>query len=152
MGYATHLGPVRYGTIKDGSSINCGSPILTQSATLAYTDTSAKNLFKLPAGAKIISVILDVTTAFNAGTTNVIDIGTTADGALYVNDAAGGTTGHFTCTLVAANLASMLNIGTADVQVTATYVPTGTAASTGAATISVQYEMRNTDGTTTVSP
>lgn len=152
MGYATHLGPVRYGTIREGASANCGSPVLTQSATLAYTDTSAKNLFKLPAGAKIISVILDVVTAFNAGTTNVIDIGTSADGALYVNDAAAGTTGHFTCTLVAGNLASIINVGTSDVQVTATFVPTGTAASAGAANISVQYEMRNTDGTVTTNP
>lgn len=152
MGYATHLGPARFGTEREGAGLNCGSPVLTQSATLAHTNTTAKNLFRLPAGAKIISVILDVTTAFNAGTTNVIDIGTSANGALYVDDAAAGTVGHFTCTLVAANLASMVNIGSADVQVTATYVPTGVVASAGAATISVQYEMRNTDGTVTHTP
>lgn len=152
MGYSTHLGPARQGTVKEGASANCGSPLLTQSNTIAYTDTTAKNLFILPAGAKVVDFKLDVVTAFNAGTTNVLDIGTTADDDLFVNDAAVGTAVHATCTLVAANLASIINIGTSDVQVTATYVPSGTAATAGSATVTVIYEMRNPDGTSTPVP
>lgn len=152
MGFQTHLGPARFGTSKEGAGFNCGLPVLSQSNTLAYTDTAAKNICILPAGAQIISIILDVTTVFNAGDTNVIDIGTTADGALYVNDAAAGTAVHAVCTLVAANLASVINVGSSDVQITATYVPGGTAAGTGAATVTVNYVMRNPDGTVTHNP
>ena len=152
MPFATHLGPIRFGTVKEGSSINCGLPVLTQSATLAYTDTTAKNLFIIPAGAQILSVVLDVITAFNDTTTNVIDVGNTADGAFYVNDAEAGTAVHVVATLVAANLATITNIGTSDVQVTATYAGTGTGSSAGSARVTMTYIMRNSDGTVTPAP
>ncbi len=46
--------------------------------TLAYTDTTNKTLFVLPANAVILDVILHVTTVFNDSGTDVIDVGTTA--------------------------------------------------------------------------
>ena len=152
MAFSTRLGPHRQGTVKEGSGANCGLPILSQAGTVAYTDTSAKSLFILPAGSKIISVIVDVTTAFNSSGTDLLDVGTTANGALYVNDLDVSSTGHNVCTLVAGNLASILNVGTSDVTVTATYAQSVADAAAGAATVTVNYIQRNTDGTTTVAP
>lgn len=152
MGYSTHLGPARFGTVKENAGMNCGGPILTQSATLAYTDTTAKNLFIIPAGSRITAIKIDVVTAFNSSGTDLVDVGTTADGAFYVNDADVSSTVHATATLVAANLASVINVGTSDVQVTATYAQSVADASAGAATISIEYVMRNPDGTNTPTP
>jgi len=80
MALATHLGSWLLGTVKNttgttaGTIRNIGATIVTQSNTLAYTDTSAKQLFVLPAGAQILSFTVDVPTAFNAATNNVITI------------------------------------------------------------------------------
>ena len=152
MTYSTHLGPTRNGTVKDGSGANCGGPVLSQSATIAYTDTTAKNLFIIPAGSKVVDIKLDVITAFDAGDTNTLDIGSSTDGDLFVDGASVATEVHATATLVAANLASIVNIGTTDMQVTATYIPAGTAAGEGSAIITMLYQMRNADGTTTPAP
>lgn len=149
MGYATHLGPARFGTVKENAGMNCGDVVLSQSATVAYTDTTAKNLFTLPAGAKILSFIIDVTTAFNSSGTDLLDIGNSTDAALYVSDADVSAQIHSVATLVAANLASVVNIGTSDVTVTATYAQSVADADEGAATITVTYVMRNSDGTST---
>lgn len=152
MAFSTRLGPHRQGTVKEGSGANCGLPILVQTATVAYTNTTAKNLFILPAGSQVLSVIVDVTTAFDSSGTDLLDIGTTASGALYVNDLDVSSTGHNVCTLVAANLASILNVGTSDVTVTATYAQSVADAANGAATVTVLYIQRNPDGTVTVAP
>lgn len=52
------------------------APVLyAQRATLAYTDTTAKELFTLPAGAIIVNFFVNVTAAFDDTGTNVIDLG-----------------------------------------------------------------------------
>lgn len=52
-----------------------------QRATLAHTDTTAKDLFTLPAGAVIIAFVVNVSTNFDDTGTDLVDIGdaTTAD-------------------------------------------------------------------------
>lgn len=57
------------------------APLFAQRATLAYTDTTAKDLFTLPAGAILIAFVIHVTTAFDDTGTDLIDLGdgTTAD-------------------------------------------------------------------------
>ena len=72
MGFSTHLGPQRLGTVKEGASRNCGVTIVSQSNTVAYTDTTAKNLFIIPAGAQVINVIVDVVTAFTDTGTDLL--------------------------------------------------------------------------------
>lgn len=152
MGYASHLGPMKLGTVKDGAGANMGGVVVSQAATVTFADTSAKNLFIIPAGSRIVSFVIDVTTAFNSSGTDLLDIGTTANGALYVNDADVSSTGHIVATLVAANLASVINVGSTDVQITATYAQSVADAAAGSALVSVVYEIRNPDGTTTVAP
>jgi hypothetical protein len=64
-----------------------------QRATLVYTDTTAKDLFTLPAGALIVGFVVNVTTQFDDTGTDQIDIGdgTTAD--RFVADFDGASAG-----------------------------------------------------------
>lgn len=89
----------------------------------------------LPNGAIIMSVVIQCTTAFNAGTTNAINVGKTAGGTEIVNgDAA--TAGTRAATLPNLNI-------TADQDVFVQYAQTGTAASAGVANIVVAYSCNN---------
>lgn len=89
----------------------------------------------LPAGATIIRPIsgVQINTAFNAGTTNVIDIGTAADDDLYATDLAGGTV-----TFVPLDENVSLTVA-ADTTLIVTYSQSGTAATAGAGVAIIAY-------------
>ena len=109
-------------------------------ATIAYTDTTAKDLFTLPEGAVVTGIVVDVTTAFNDGGTNLLDIGITGTGAYYVNDLSVASAGQPAVTVVAGRLfATALTEPTV---VTATYIPGTPDASAGVATIAFRYIVR----------
>ena len=88
MGFASHLGPWRLGTVKDttgttaGTISNMGCTTVAQSAAIAYTTTTAATVAVLPAGSQITNIFVDVTTAFNSGTNNVITIQTAGGSSL----------------------------------------------------------------------
>lgn len=90
----------------------------------------------LPAGARLLTVAAYVDTAFNAGTTNTVNVGTTATGGEVMASAtiAPGTTGYKEA--AAATLA--LSFAT-DTTLYASYVQAGTAATAGAVDIVVHY-------------
>lgn len=154
MGFATHLGPWLLGTVKNttgttaGTIRNMGATIVIQDGALSYTDTTAKTVAVLPAGAQIINVFVDVTTAFNAGTNNVITIQTAGGSSLATVTATGAniTTGRATVVLTAAQMATILNVGTSDLIVQAVFAGTGSAATTGVANITIQYAVLASDG------
>ncbi len=109
---------------------------ISRSFTFA-DDGSVLTIGTIPSGAVIIrgqSGVL-VHTAFNAGSTNVLDIGTTANDDLYGTDLALGA-----AAFVALDEAVDYRI-TADTVITATVDLTGTAASAGAATVVIAYIM-----------
>jgi hypothetical protein len=151
MGFAAHLGPWRLGTVKDttgttaATTSNMGCTVVAQSNDTTFADTTATNMFALPAGAQILDVYLDVTEAFNAGTNNsiTIKVGSTTIASVTATSA-NITTGRQTLTLAAP--ATWVNIGTADAFVTSTYAGTGTAATTGIGYVTVQYVVRGSDG------
>lgn len=147
MAFTTYSGPLRSGTVKEGASVNTGLAVLTQSNTVAFGDTSAKNLFRLPAGAQILGIQVYTTEAFNAGDDNVINIrnGTTVIAAVTVT---GGpiAVGISTVAPVNAQVAFFNNVGTSDATLNAIFVPAGTAATTGAATVIVTYVQRARNG------
>lgn len=147
MGFATHLGPWRLGTVKEGASRNCGVTNVSQSATISYTDTTNTNLFILPAGAQVLAIYVDVITAFTDSGTDVIDIGKTGSSAFFVSAINVASTGHNVATLVAGNLATIVNVGTTDVQVTAKYTGQNGNAGAGSARITVQYAVKSSAGT-----
>lgn len=96
----------------------------------------ARTVGVIPAGSLILKPIsgAHITTAFNAGTTNTLNIGTSADDDLFGTALALGS----------ANFVPLdESIGgflvAADTTVTATVVLSGTAASTGAAEVVIAY-------------
>ena len=95
---------------------------------------------RLPAGAQITQALARVKTTFNAGTTNVLTIGTNAssyDNILGAADIAEGSTGN--------NAAPTANLQEAasETDVYVKYTQTGTAASQGKAIIHIAYTVNN---------
>jgi hypothetical protein len=153
MGFATHLGPWLLGTVKNttgttaGSVRNTGCTTVAQSGVTTVADTSANNLFMIPAGSQILSITVDITTAYAGTTGNTITI---KAGSTTLGTVGGATTtplsvGRATFTITGANIATFVNIGTTDLYISATYACAGTA-SGGAATVTCQYVVRNSDG------
>jgi hypothetical protein len=93
-------------------------------------------LGRLPANSVIIACSAIVAEAFNAGTTNVLDIGTTDDADGLATDLALGTVG-----LVNADEMGTSNdlYHASEINVTATVALTGTAATAGSAFVHICY-------------
>jgi len=140
MGSTTFSGPIKSGTVKVGATANVGKTVLFQTNTIAYTDTTAKPLFYLPANAKIIDVYVDVTTAFNSSGTDLLTVGTAADPDAFVDDADVSTTGR---KLGSANAIALANqatgVGTADIAIQGVFTQSVADASAGAARVTVLY-------------
>ena len=106
------------------------------SNTVAFSDSSAVNLDFLPPNAFVIDVKVAVLTAFDAGTTNQIDVGTSADPDHYANNVDVSSSGDASVTLLNGGEISSTSEPT---QLTATYAQTGTAATAGSARVIVTY-------------
>lgn len=147
MGTTTFSGPIKAGTIKDttGTTVgtdkaNVGFVLMAQSGNVVFGDDGTTTVVAtLPANSQIYQIAVDVTTAFDAGTTNTLDIGdgTTAD--KYADALAAGAQARVLATSDVSQIGNLIDIGTADVDVTVTYNQTGTAATAGAATVTVLY-------------
>ena len=141
MGFASHLGPWLLGTVKNttGSTAglvrNMGATVVTQSVPVVAS--SAVTLM-IPAGAMILNVYTYMTTGA-AGTPNVTVGGT-------IIGTASTAAGQNPLVVTAANVGTMLNVGSTDAQLSYT----ATAASAG--TLVVAYVVRNADGTTVPAP
>lgn len=91
---------------------------------------------RLPANSVIIAVKVDVTTAFNAATTNVLTIGTsTTANELWDSGALAESAGS----QLVQDIAAATSARTATTDLYVKYAQTGTAATAGAATIVVLY-------------
>lgn len=95
-----------------------------------------KTVGAIPAGAMILKPIsgVQVITAFNAGTTNTVDIGTAASGAVLASAASLTAT-----SFVGLSAATGVYRVAADTVLTATVTLSGTAATTGDAEIVIAY-------------
>jgi len=100
-----------------------------------------KTVGVIPAGAQIVNLTsgVYVRTAFNAGTTNTLDIGTSATANLYATDLALGTKAFVALDEAATQTGVNAWYVTTDTTITATVKLTGTAASAGAAEIVIAY-------------
>ena len=154
MGFASHLGPWLLGTVKNttgttaGTIRNMGATTVIQTATMTVNDTTAKTIAVLPAGAQITNIFVDITTAFSGTTGNTITI-QTAGGTALATVGSSSTTplavGRATTTLSGTNIATVLNVGTSDLIVQVIYACAGTA-SGGAAQVTIQYIVKDSDG------
>jgi hypothetical protein len=95
---------------------------------------------RLPANAQVTQALVRVRTGFNAGTTNVLTVGTNAssyDNILGTGDIAEGAAGN--------NAAPLANLQEAliETDVFVKYTQTGTAATQGKAVIHIAYTVNN---------
>jgi len=107
-----------------------GNVLMASRNTMAYTDTSAKTLFTIPANADIVDIVVDVTTGFNGGGTDLLDIGTSASATAYKDDLDVSSTGQ-----TVTGWSGLGDVGASDVIVKAIYADQNTDSSAGAATI-----------------
>lgn len=102
--------------------------LMSMSGTVARTDTTAKNLFKLPAGAILELLLIGGTVASDAGTSAVLDVGKTGTDNFFVASHDVKTAGSGD----AANAAVTKNRGDqGGIQVTGKHTEAGVASTTG---------------------
>jgi hypothetical protein len=112
-----------------------GGQVNMKSGSVAYTNTTAKTLFTLPAGAIPVAIVVNVSTAFDASTTNLLDIGLGSDGDGLADGWGVDTAGQLTTGPAPGLFAALAE----ETDVTATFAGTGDAAEAGAATVAVFY-------------
>jgi len=120
----------------DSSGYLTGGAVSVLRNTLAYTDTSAKALFTIPAGAIIVEWVLNVTTLFDSDGTDQVDIGITGTAEKFASNVDVATAGLKTTGVVAAQIGAVQ--ATAQ-PVLGIYVPGGSAATAGAMVIMVSF-------------
>lgn len=98
----------------------------------SFGDGATQAAIDLPANAVVLAGDVYVTTAFNAGTTAVLDVGDADTGNRYANDLNVGTTGKKA--LVPTGFKT-----TKPGAITLNFTQTGTAATVGAARLYVEY-------------
>ena len=119
---------------------NAAGQLSAITATIAYTDTGAVTIGTLPAGAQIVDINIDVTTAFNAATTNTVTVGKTGTAAAFVTATSVGSAGRASVATTGV-YSAWAHVGTSDVDyATVTYSQTGTAATAGAARVTIVYK------------
>jgi hypothetical protein len=91
---------------------------------------------RIPAGSRLMPVQVHVVTAFNAATTNVLTVGTSTGSDADIVGAGELNEGATGATIVATGCALTF---ASDTDIYVKYTQTGTAATTGAATILIPY-------------
>ena len=109
-------------------------------AALVAAGTAGLQVDTLPAGARVLRTHAFIETAFNAATTNVLDVGTLIDPDQFMPTATAlaGATGLKT--FVPTGLGGVIAVDTA---VLAIYSYSGTAPTTGLATVIIEYVPNN---------
>ncbi len=101
-----------------------------------FSETGTITIGTIPAGAVIINAGVVVTTAFNAGTTNTLDIGTSGDTDGFATALALGTIGR----IVADEMATSNDLySTSEVTLQCVVTLSGTAATAGEGFVYVEY-------------
>ena len=149
MAIASHLGSWLLGTVKHttgttaGTIRNMGATTVAQNSSVLYTDTASSVADVLPAGALITRIQFITTTAFSSAATITLSIGGTAITTASTITTAGANAVAIAATTGAAALVA--NVGSTDAIVT--YTIGGTALSSGAGVLVIEYVVRNSDGT-----
>ena len=141
MGTTTFSGPVKAGTIREGSSANVGFVKMAQSADWTQTAAAAASTgMIIPANSQITSIALYITTAPDAANMSMGTSATSTElfSALAVGTAADviklGTSGTIT------DMDAWTDVGTSDVTL---YVISSGAGTSGRGVITVEYVQNN---------
>lgn len=135
---------VQAGTKWNQAESNMGDSVLSQTGIVAYTDVTAspKTLFRVPAGSQAAVIQINVLTAFDASTLNMLSVGVSGDVGYFVSGASVGTTGIVNIS-TSSNVNNWSSVGTSDVIVIASHSSTGTGATAGAAQVTMLYSMKS---------
>jgi hypothetical protein len=151
MAQTTFSGPILAGTIKNttGTTVgtdmkNTGQVVMAQSFSFGFaTEGAATNTnVIIPANSQIVAIDVNVETAFNDSGTDILEIGSSADTDLYVNDVAISAVGKIALG-TAALCANWKDIGTSDVRIGFIYNGANDDATAGAATATISYLQNN---------
>lgn len=140
MAQTTFSGPLASGDKEAGISggPNIGLAVLAQTVTINRDATLVQNgTINLPAGAQIVEIYADVTTAYDSATSATLSVGTASGGTQYASSVNAKTGGRNQATPSAAQAAAMLNIGT-NTQVVATVTSVGQP-TVGAVAVTIKY-------------
>jgi hypothetical protein len=148
MGFATHLGPWLLGTVKNttgttsGTVRNLGATVVAQTIPVTFNTFAnlTGTLGSIPAGSLITGVQIITSTDFSSATTLKITIG----GTDVATASTITSTGFISVTIASTFAATAANTGTTDDLIT--YTATGTSLTTGAATVVIQYVVRDSNG------
>ena len=151
MGATTFSGPIKAGSIKNttGTTVgtdvkNTGQVLMSQSFSFDYTveATATDTNVVIPANSQIVRIDVNVETAFNDSGTDILEVGSSADTDLYVNDVSIAAVGKIALG-TAALCANWKDIGTSDIRIGYIYNGANNDASAGAATVTITYLQNN---------
>ena len=151
MANTTFSGPILAGTIKNttgttaGTDIkNTGQVLMAQSFSFTYATEGAATdtTVVIPANSQIVSVDVNVETAFNDTGADILEVGSSADTDLYVNDTDISAAGSIAMG-TAALCANWKDIGSTDIVVGYIYNGANNDADAGAATVTISYLQNN---------
>ena len=118
---------------------NIGGVLSAVTTTVAYTDASAVTIATIPANSQIVDINIDVTTAFDAGTTNTVTVGKSGSAAAFVTATSVGSAGRASVASTGV-YSAWADTGSSDISATVTFAQTGTAATAGAARVTIVYK------------
>ena len=151
MATTTFSGPIKAGTISNTTGTtagtdmkNTGQVLMSQTFSFDYTveATATDTTVVIPANSQIVSIEVNVETAFNDSGSDLLEVGSSADTDLYVNDVSIAAIGKIALG-TAALCANWKDIGTTDIVVGYIYNGANDDASAGAATVTVNYLQNN---------
>jgi hypothetical protein len=159
MGFATHLGPWLLGTVKNttgttaGTIRNMGATIVAQSYTVPTSailaTPAAQQLFVLPAGAKILRFDIEVLVALTGASNCGVTIGNAGTANFYMTTLNTGTSAVQVspATIAAATVVPKTNnVGTTDAIIYGTFTAATADATAGSVVVTVEYMVRDSDG------
>jgi hypothetical protein len=118
---------------------NIGGVLSAVTTTIAYTDSSAVTIAMIPANSQIVDIFIDVTTAFNAAGTDTVTIGKTGSAAAFVTATSVASAGRASVASTGV-YSAWADTGSSDITATVTFAQTGTAATAGAARVTIVYK------------
>lgn len=146
MGKTKYTGGMGLGGVKQTSNTATrvfGDVVQMQSKAFTYTDTgSFTTSIMLPANSQIIEISAVMSAAFDSGTSDAMEIGTSADADAYGDIADLQATGKLTAAFDATQAALVDNIGSSNVEVYATINSAGGGLSAGAGNLMVVYAIK----------
>ena len=152
MSFSTFSGPLRSGTVKDGtvaSGRNTGLVVLTQSYDTGVVTAGVGNVDvqfgNLPQGAQIVDITVDQVVVPGGSSTSTVSVGNASGGAQLMAAVITTAGGRFRGTATAATQLAWQTSTTADTALWARYA-VGVAAGVGRAIITVSYVQRLENG------